>query len=220
MHHSDVHVSACNYNFLILNDTIYRTVDSNISGNISCPFVRSLQQSSKLKIAHCAGNGHSFVGNIFRMLHLHHPNNNQTMEAVEWHMQVALSLTGCPHRNEAQQSRHSLRISASRQQLFERLLSGDHVPQLRPLPSASLLQLLGLYHLVNPSQCFPKSLPTAGYIPQYVGATTTSMLVRTASNVVTLKVSIPRPHHKSRSVTLWLSSSACETSDGTAIHLK
>jgi hypothetical protein len=70
---------------------------------------------------------------------------------VEGNIQEALSLTVRPHRSQAPPSSHSLRVSASRQQSFKRLLGGALLPQLPPLLSARRVQRLGLYHLVNPS---------------------------------------------------------------------
>jgi len=72
------------------------------------------------------------------------------MEVVEGNIQEALSLTVRPQRSQAPLSSHSLRVSASWQQSFKRLLGAALLPQLPPLLSARRVQRLGLYYLVNP----------------------------------------------------------------------
>jgi len=91
------------------------------------------------------------------------------MGVVDGNIQQALLLTVRPHSSQAPPSSHCLRVSASRQQSFERLLGRALLAQLPPLLSACGVQRLGLYHLVNSRWCLPKSLPAALSIPQSVG---------------------------------------------------
>jgi len=93
----------------------------------------------------------------------------EMMDVVEGNIQVALSSTVRPQRSQAPPSNHSLWVSASRQQSFKHLLGAALLPQLPPLLSACRVQPFGLYYLVNPRWCLPKSLPVAICIPQSVG---------------------------------------------------